>query len=151
MEPTTTDPMRVCGHRYRSSRGIEYICLLEDHPRKPNGHYFSIDDNKVSPARLESDLEDHFRRAVARAGGAAFKLVATRAGMPDRLVLMPGGRIYLVELKAHGGEVRPDQKIWHAKARGLGTVVVVLEGRGQVDGWVHSVHEEIKAEMESLV
>ena len=52
--------------------------------------------------------------------------------MPDRLVLLPGGRVYLVELKTDTGEVRPAQKVWHDKAATRGTLVVILRGLAEV-------------------
>jgi hypothetical protein len=54
-------------------------------------------------------------------------------------VLMPGGMIYLVELKKVGGEVRPAQKVWHARALRRGVVVVVLYGADAVRAWVRSL------------
>lgn len=84
----------------------------------------------------EAQLEAHFRKAVKSLGGAVHKLVGTKRGMPDRLVLLPGGRIFLVELKTDTGKLSPLQEDWIEKAWELGTAVEVLYGRTGVDRWI---------------
>lgn len=69
-------------------------------------------------------------------GGITEKLAPTNAGMPDRLVMFPTSRIYLVELKADHGAVRDIQKIWHERAAALGVQVVVLKGLKEARDWV---------------
>ena len=48
-------------------------------------------------------------------------------GMPDRLILMPGGRLSFVELKAPGQKPRPLQLHRHDQLRDLGFEVFVLD------------------------
>jgi len=85
----------------------------------------------------ESALEKKFHRAVRRdLGGRVFKLAPTVKGMPDRLVLLPGGEVHLVELKAADGTVSPAQRVWHDRAAALGTRVVVLYGWQDILGWL---------------
>ena len=58
----------------------------------------------------EAGFERRLRLEIERRGGRALKLVAPgRAGVPDRLVLMPGGQVWFVELKAPGRSPRPLQ------------------------------------------
>lgn len=85
---------------------------------------------------LESALEQKFFKAVRDAGGMAIKLMPTHAGVPDRLVLWPGGRHHLVELKTEDGTVSKVQKLWHERAARLGHPVVVLKGMDQVRSWI---------------
>jgi hypothetical protein len=92
-----------------------------------------------STAVKESALEQLFFRKVREAGGMAIKLMPTHAGVPDRLVLLPGGRSFLVELKTDTGTVSAVQQLWHRKSAELGHVVVVLKGRTEMMAWLESV------------
>jgi hypothetical protein len=85
---------------------------------------------------LESALEQLFFKQVRAAGGVAIKLMPTHAGVPDRLVLWPGGRTALVELKQKTGTVSPVQRVWHERAANLGHPVVVLYGADEVRAWI---------------
>lgn len=97
-----------------------------------------------SAAVLEADLEKYFRKAiVGLLRGRLLKLAPTEVGCPDRLVLLPGGRMYLVELKAEGGTLRPKQKHWHARARLQGTIVHVLTGRAGIDAWIAQRQQDL--------
>lgn len=91
-------------------------------------------------AELEASVEAYFRRVVRdRLGGYTMKMVPAEKGAPDRLVLLPGGRVQLVELKvAKGGQVAPAQRYWHERAESLGVTVPVLYGRQGVDEWAAS-------------
>ena len=58
----------------------------------------------------EKTIEQHLVKAVKNSGGIAPKLVSPGFdGMPDRLVLLPGGKIGFVEGKVPGKEPRPLQ------------------------------------------
>lgn len=94
----------------------------------------------LNHTHLEANLEAYFRKKVRLLGGYTEKIVGvTGKGCPDRLVLLPGGRVYLVELKADTGSVEPLQKVWHARASALGTKVFVVYGRDGVDRWLRRV------------
>lgn len=101
--------------------------------------------NRTAPPtrrELEASLEAYFRTAVRMRGGRVCKLIATERGIPDRMVLLPGGRVYLVELKAVGGRTSAIQQAWHLRAAELGTTVAVLEGRADVDAWLRRILDE---------
>ena len=54
-------------------------------------------------------------------GGMAYKLVVPgRRAVPDRLLLMPGGRAIFVECKAPGEKPRPEQGRELARLKALG-------------------------------
>ena len=68
----------------------------------------------------EKIIEQHLVKAVKNSGGIAPKLVCPGFdGMPDRLVLLPGGKIGFVEVKAPGKEPRPLQVARHGLLRRL--------------------------------
>lgn len=97
----------------------------------------------------ETKLEETFTTLVRRAGGISEKVIPTRGGMPDRVVLF-SGRIYLVELKTATGERRPDQIVWHDRAAAVGVPVWTLYGKEPIRQWVsmmaRGVLEELAAE-----
>ena len=70
---------------------------------------------------MEKHLEAKFRKAVIAKGGLALKWVSPGySGVPDRIVLMPGGKVYFVELKNGAKEPDPLQKIVHRELIKLG-------------------------------
>jgi len=62
-------------------------------------------------------------------------------GVPDRMVIIPGGEILLVELKTETGRVSPAQKEWHRRAGVLGVHVYVVKGPEEVKKWVESIKQ----------
>ena len=76
----------------------------------------------------ERDIERRFRDLIRKAGGIALKLVCPGFdGMPDRIVLMPGGRIFFAEIKRPGAVPRPLQEARHRMLRDLGFQVFVID------------------------
>lgn len=76
----------------------------------------------------EREIEAKLVRAVEAAGGFAPKLVSPGMdGMPDRIVLLPGGRMCFVELKAPGKLPRPIQNWRIGQLRTLGFQVYVID------------------------
>ena len=83
----------------------------------------------------EKIIEQHLVKAVKNRGGIAPKLVCPGFdGMPDRLVLLPRGKIGFVEVKAPGKEPRPLQVARHGLLRRLGFKVYVLDAPEQIGG-----------------
>lgn len=84
----------------------------------------------------ESHLETVFNTRIRQMRGISIKLVPTVAGIPDRLVLLPGGRTFLVELKAEDGALHQIQIVWHQRALDIGHTVIVLKGRREMMTWL---------------
>ncbi|MBO4317215.1 MAG: VRR-NUC domain-containing protein [Mailhella sp.] len=83
---------------------------------------------------MEKDIEKHLRIEVKRHGGMALKFVSPgTSGVPDRIVLLPGGRMFFAELKAPGRKPRPLQMKMHRELRQLGFIVLVIDGKEQID------------------
>ena len=88
----------------------------------------------------EKTIEQHLVKAVKNSGGIAPKLVSPGFdGMPDRLVLLPGGKIGFVEVKAPGKEPRPLQVARHELLRRLGFKVFVLDNPEQIGGILDAI------------
>lgn len=71
---------------------------------------------------LEKEIESKLREMVERRGGMCLKWTCPGwAGVPDRIVLLPRGRIVFVELKRpKGGKVSSRQEWWSKKLQALG-------------------------------
>ena len=88
----------------------------------------------------EKELEKKLTLEVKKRGGLAVKFVSPGFdGMPDRIVLMPGGIIAFVEVKAPGKRPRPLQIARHKFLRGLGFLVFVLNDESQIGGILDAV------------
>ena len=82
----------------------------------------------------EKTIEQKFRAAVKAAGGLAVKFTSPGFdGVPDRLALLPGGRVAFVEVKATGKKPRPLQLARHRLLRQLGFKVYVLDDEAQIE------------------
>ena len=88
----------------------------------------------------EKIIEQKFRTAVKAVGGVAVKFVSPGMdGVPDRLALLPGGRMAFVEVKASGKKPRPLQEARHRMLRRLGFKVYVLDDEGQIGGIIDEI------------
>lgn len=76
----------------------------------------------------EKQIEQKLVKAVRSTGGIAPKFVSPGySGMPDRIVLLPGGHVGFVEVKAPGCSPRPLQLARYGQLRELGFTVYVLD------------------------
>lgn len=92
----------------------------------------------------EKTIEQKLVSAVRRSGGIAPKLVSPGFdGMPDRMVLMPGGCIAFVEVKAPGEKPRPLQLSRHRLLRRLGFRVYVLDDAEQIGGIIDEITNQM--------
>ena len=83
---------------------------------------------------LEKQIEKKLVEAVKAADGMCLKFVSPGMdGMPDRLVLMPGGHMAFAELKAPGKKPRPLQLHRHAQLRALEFQVFVVDAPEQIE------------------
>lgn len=71
---------------------------------------------------LEKEIEAKLVNLVKRHGGLCLKWICPGwAGVPDRIVLLPGGKVIFVELKRpEGGVISRRQKWWADKLKVLG-------------------------------
>ena len=65
---------------------------------------------------MEKDIERYLKNEIEKLGGVSLKWVCPgNDGVPDRIVIMPGGEIWFVELKADRGKIGALQLYWWAK------------------------------------
>ena len=83
----------------------------------------------------ENRVERTLRLATRDRGGWAVKLLPSVSGLPDRMVLLPGGRVIFVELKSPTGRVAPHQTVVHGRLLRLGFEVIVLSSPDAVKEW----------------
>ena len=82
----------------------------------------------------ESDIEDYLVRRAKAFGGEVRKVKwIGHRGAPDRVVFLPGTRLYWVELKRPGGTAEPHQAREHARMRGMGQTVLVIDSLAAID------------------
>lgn len=88
----------------------------------------------------ERDIEIYLRDEVKKAGGKAFKFESPgNDGVPDRLVVFPGNRIYFVELKAPGKKPRPLQVKQMRDLSNFDCDVRVIDSKQGVDNFIQQV------------
>lgn len=84
---------------------------------------------------LEKTIEAKLVKAVKLMGGLAPKFVSPGMdGVPDRLVLLSGGKIAFVELKTDGKQLRPLQVRRKRQLETLGFSVYCIDRADQIGG-----------------
>lgn len=83
----------------------------------------------------ENTIEAYLREEVRGLGGRAYKFTSPgNAGVPDRLVCLPGGRVAFVETKAPGKKSTALQKVQQQRLRALGfEVYAEADSKEKVD------------------
>ena len=73
----------------------------------------------------EKDIERKLKKRVEAMGCLCLKFESPGfTGVPDRMILMPGGEMFFVELKAPGKKERPRQRYVQDQLRALGFIVM---------------------------
>lgn len=79
-------------------------------------------------------------KAVEARRGIALKQTSEyRRGIPDRLVLLPHGRIEWVELKSDGKKPTRLQLLTHERLRALGFRVVVIDSLATLENYLRTL------------
>ena len=83
----------------------------------------------------ESVVEKHLTIEAKKRGGMSVKFVSPGLdGVPDRLVLLPGGKLAFVELKAPGKKMRPLQIHRAKQLTALGVRVYCADRKELIGG-----------------
>lgn len=88
----------------------------------------------------EKEVEKKLVQAVKARSGICPKWVSPGFdGMPDRIVLLPKGKIGFVEVKSPGKKPRPLQEVRHGMLQRLGFLVFVLEEPEKIGGILDAI------------
>lgn len=85
----------------------------------------------------EKVIEKNLCKEVKLLGGQALKIPASQfAGIPDRLCLIPFGRVYFVEVKSTGVKPTKIQLHVHAILRKLGFIVEIIDSSEKLKAFI---------------
>ena len=93
----------------------------------------------------EREIEQKLRREVEKRGGRCFKFLSSVSGVPDRILLLPGGLVIFVELKKEGEKPRKLQEVQMRKIRELGFRVRVVDSEQEIQELMREIEEEWKS------
>jgi hypothetical protein len=89
---------------------------------------------------LEKDIEAHLVRKVRELGGRAYKFVSpAHRGVADRIVVLPGGRVWFVEVKQMGGRLSALQVEFQREVERLGCSYKIVWSKEDVDAFIATV------------
>lgn len=85
--------------------------------------------------KLEKDIEQKLRKMVEAHKGLCLKWVCPGwSGVPDRIILLPGGRVIFVETKRpKGGKISVLQSWWRKKLQVLGFTHYFVFNQDDID------------------
>lgn len=88
----------------------------------------------------ENKIEKRLATEIEKIKGLALKLNSQSAnGVPDRLVLLPNGRAYFIELKSPGQDLDPLQRYWKRKLKELGFISIKIDNLVGVEKFIEKV------------
>lgn len=94
----------------------------------------------------ENEVEQYLKEQVeGRLGGLCLKFVSPNCrGVPDRLLLLPGGRSCFVEVKRQQGIVNGLQHYWQDRLHALHQQATIVWSKEDVDELVQALYEGAK-------
>ena len=93
----------------------------------------------------EKALEAELRERCKALGWMCIKLTSQyQRGLPDRLILMPGGRVCFVEIKTTGKKPTALQRVTHERLRALGYRVEVVDTTESLDNLIVELQYEVQ-------
>lgn len=88
----------------------------------------------------EKEIEKRLIEEVKKLNGLCLKLNSQSAnGIPDRLVLLPGRKVYFVEMKSPGEGLRPLQYYWMGTLNNLGFSFHKIDSLKDIDKFIKLV------------
>lgn len=95
--------------------------------------------------KLEKEIEAKLKAELENLGCLVLKFVSPgNAGVPDRLVLLPGGVVFFVELKNERGRLAPLQRAWRERLRRQGCLYALVRSEADAAKFVQEVGETVE-------
>lgn len=92
----------------------------------------TVDSEKLVERKLVQQVKEN--------GGMCIKLLCNHIlGLPDRMCLLPGGKIAFIELKTTGEKPKRIQVFMHDKIRKLGFQVLVIDSTKKVSEFINDI------------
>lgn len=86
----------------------------------------------------EADIEDYVRSRVKP--GRLLKWVSPgESGVPDRILILPKGRVMFLEFKKPGGRLSPRQQLWMRRLEVLGHEARVIGSMDEARGFLNEI------------
>ena len=86
---------------------------------------------------LEKNIEKYLVAQVKAMGGMAYKFTSpAHRGVADRVVCLPDGTTWFVELKTANGRLSPLQQVFQSEMARLGQKYACLWSKEHVDEWI---------------
>lgn len=91
----------------------------------------------------EKLIEKKLRDEIKKLGGIALKFLPTFwVGAPDRLILLPGAKVYWAETKSTGDKLRPRQETRKKQLERLGFRVFKVDNNETLDYMIKEVRAD---------
>ena len=85
----------------------------------------------------EKIIEKYLVQRVKNLGGRAYKFTSpAHRGVADRVVCLPNGQTWFIELKAPDGRLSELQKIFASDMALMNQKYACLWSKEQIDGWI---------------
>jgi hypothetical protein len=111
--------------------------VLAGHARQGRAMILDRQTSRVCAGRftlLERDIEKYLVKRVKELGGVAYKFVSpSNRGVADRLVVLPQGVVWFVEVKKAGGRLSTLQNIFAAEMQRLQQNIAIVWSKEDVD------------------
>jgi hypothetical protein len=90
----------------------------------------------------ESEVENYLDWTARKIGGETWKFRSpSQRGVADRIVCLPDGSTWFIELKRPGGRLSELQKLFAAKMQKLNQNYACLWSKEMIDEWVSGLSQ----------
>lgn len=94
---------------------------------------------------LEKDIESWLNKRIEKMGGLAFKFVSPgNPGVPDRIYILPDGKVWFVELKQQLGKVAGIQKWQRDRIISMGCNYRLIKGLEDAKDYVGEMKDALQ-------